>query len=97
MPLSTNDVKHIAKLARLYLTEAEIDEYKDQLSSILEYVQKLQEVNTGDVPELQHSLDVINVFREDVIEECAEDARKRAIENFSSRNGDLLETQSVWM
>lgn len=95
--LSTSDVKHIAKLSRLHLTDAEIEQYKDQLSSILEYVQKLQEVNTDNVLELQHALDVTNVFREDVVEGCDSDTRDRALENFSSRNGDLLETQSVWM
>lgn len=95
--LSTSDVEHIAKLARLHLTDDEIEQYKEQLSSILDYVQKLQEVNTDDVPELQHSLNITNVFRDDVVEETDPEMRKLALENFSSKNGDLLEIQSVWM
>lgn len=96
MPLSTDDVKNIAKLARLHLTNMEIEQYKEQLSSILDYVTKLQEVNTDDVPELQHALDVTNVYREDIEESCDEKTRQLALDNFSLRNEDLLEVQSVF-
>ncbi len=96
MPLSNNDVKYIAKLARLNVTETEVEEFSEQLSSILDYVAKLQEVNTDNVPELQHALDVENVFRDDIIEQSDESTRISAIENFSNSNGNLLEVQSVF-
>ncbi len=90
------DIKHIAKLARLYLIEEEAETYKNQLGSILEYVDKLQELNTDDVPELQHAIEVTNVFREDVVEGCDPDVRERALNNFSNRKEDLLQVQAVF-
>jgi aspartyl-tRNA(Asn)/glutamyl-tRNA(Gln) amidotransferase subunit C len=90
------NIKHIAKLARLYITEEEAETYKNQLGSILEYIDKLQELNTDDVPELQHAIEVINVFRQDVVEECDADVRRRALENFSNRKEDLLQVQAVF-
>lgn len=96
MSLLTEEIKHIAKLSRLSLTDEEIEQFKNQLGSILAYVQKLQEVNTDDVPELQHALHVTNVFRADAEEACDPDVRKRAIENFSNRSENLLEVQAVF-
>jgi len=96
MPLSNDDVKYIAKLARLHINDDEVEQFSEQLSSILEYVTKLQEVNTDDVSELQHALDVSNVFRDDIEEQSDESTRKGAIKNFSNSNGDLLEVQSVF-
>lgn len=96
MSLTSDEIRHIAKLSRLHLTETEVEQYKNQLGSILEYVSKLQELNTDDVPELQHAIEVTNVFREDVEEGCELDVRKRALDNFSDRNGDLLQVQAVF-
>lgn len=50
MPLSIKQVEHIAKLARLELTEAQTSRYRDQLEAILNHVAKLQELDTTDVP-----------------------------------------------
>mgnify|MGYP006303092283 CR=1 FL=1 len=58
-------VRKVAKLARLDLGEQEIVEFTDQLSAILEYMEKLDEVDTEDVEPLAHCLPVSNVFRED--------------------------------
>lgn len=90
------DIKHIAKLARLHITAEEAATYNDQLGSILEYVNKLQELNTDDVPELQHVMNATNVFREDVVEGCDSSVREKALENFSNRKEDLLQVQSVF-
>ncbi len=62
-------VKKVAKLARLELTDAEIDEFTGQLAAILEYVQKINLLNTQDVEPLAHCLPVSNVFREDAVKE----------------------------
>lgn len=50
MPLSPQEVEHIAKLARLELTDAQKTRYREQLEAILEHVAKLQELDTKDVP-----------------------------------------------
>jgi aspartyl-tRNA(Asn)/glutamyl-tRNA(Gln) amidotransferase subunit C len=49
MPLSLQEVEHIAKLARLELTEAEIYRYRDQLSAILDHVAQLQKLDTASI------------------------------------------------
>ncbi len=96
MKFTREEVLKIAKLARLHLEEADIQMYQDNLGSILGYVEKLQELNTDDVPEFQHAAGSVNVFREDVIEHCDEEVRRRAVENFTAREGDLLKVQAVF-
>ena len=50
MSLSLKDVEHIAKLARLQLTDEQKERYRGQLSTILEHIAKLQELDTQNVP-----------------------------------------------
>lgn len=92
---TTDDVKKIAKLSRLHITEEETKQYQEKLGSILEYVNQLQEVDTTGVPELQHAVAVENVFRSDE-SSCDPEERARAVEMFSARKGDLLEVQAVF-
>lgn len=61
--------KKVAKLSRLDLTENEIEEFSAQLNAILEYVEKMNELNTDDVQPLAHCLPVSNCFREDIVKE----------------------------
>lgn len=96
MKLSKEEVVGIAKLSRLHIEEEDLAQYQEDLGSILGYVEKLQELNTDDVPEFQHAAGGTNVFRDDVVEECDSDTRDRAVENFSEREGDLLKVQTVF-
>jgi aspartyl-tRNA(Asn)/glutamyl-tRNA(Gln) amidotransferase subunit C len=50
MPLTQQEVEHIAKLARLELTEEELARYREQLSAILAHVAQLQKLDTADIP-----------------------------------------------
>ncbi len=88
------DVKKIAKLSRLHITEEETEQYREKLGSILEYVQQLQIVDTTGIPEFQHAVVMENVFRSDE-PRCDPDERERAMKMFSARKGDLLEVQAV--
>ena len=63
--ISLDEVRHIAKLARLKLTEAEALLYRKDLNSILQYVETLQELNTDSVKPMSHVLPVTNVWRDD--------------------------------
>lgn len=65
--ISTDDVKHVAKLARLELTEEETEKYSKQLGDILKYVEQMNEVDTTDVEPMPHAIPVYNVMREDVV------------------------------
>ena len=65
--ISTDDVKHVAKLARLELTDEEIDKYSKQLDDILKYVEQMNEVDTTGIEPMPHAIPVYNVMREDVV------------------------------
>lgn len=66
MKISKKEVEHVAKLARLELPEAEKDRLTDQLSNILTYVEKLNELDTTGVEPTAHVLDIKNVMRDDI-------------------------------
>ena len=63
--ISKDDIKKLAELARIHLTEKEEKELEKDLSSILGYVEKLKEVDVSNVPEMTHATDSKNVFRAD--------------------------------
>jgi aspartyl-tRNA(Asn)/glutamyl-tRNA(Gln) amidotransferase subunit C len=65
MSLSPQEVRWVAHLARLDLTEAELVKMTSQLAAIVEYVDQLARVDTENVEPLAHALAVHNVFRED--------------------------------
>jgi aspartyl-tRNA(Asn)/glutamyl-tRNA(Gln) amidotransferase subunit C len=65
MSLSLQEVKDVAQLARLELTEDELAAMTRQLGSILDYIGQLQQLNLDGVEPLAHALDVHNVFRDD--------------------------------
>jgi len=67
MKLSREEVLHIARLARLGLTDAEVDKLGEQLSNILENFEILQQVDTSGVPPTAQSIDLQNVMRRDEI------------------------------
>jgi len=62
------NVKHIAKLARLGITEQEEEKFQKELSSILDYVGELNKIDTEGVEPMSGGTDLINVFREDEAE-----------------------------
>lgn len=66
--IAPDDVRHVARLARLALDEPQLARLTGQLESILEYVAKIQQVDTAGVEPMAHALPMHNVFREDVVE-----------------------------
>ncbi len=65
--ISKEDVKHVAKLARLELTEEETEKYSKQLGEILKYVEQMNEVDTTGIEPMPHAIPVYNVMREDIV------------------------------
>ena len=65
MKLSREQVLHIARLARLGLTEAEVNRLSEQLSNILENFEALQQIDTGNVPPTAQSITLQNVMKSD--------------------------------
>jgi len=66
MSLTKEEVIHIAKLARLELADAEIERYQHQLSSILDYADRLKELDTSVIPPTSSVLPARSRFREDI-------------------------------
>ena len=65
MPITREQVLHVASLAHLDLTEAEVEKFGEQLNAILEAVSKVSELDLADVPPTSHPLDLVNVWSED--------------------------------
>ena len=65
MAITREQVLHVAKLARLALTEDELERLEGQLGAILEAVGKVSELDLDDVPPTSHPLDLVNVFADD--------------------------------
>ena len=69
MQLTIQEVDHISELAKLELSDIEKEQYREQLSSILEYVAMLQNLNTDDIPPTASVLPERSVLRNDVIQQ----------------------------
>ena len=65
--ISREDVAHLGRLARLELTESELDDYSVQLDLILQSVARISEVAADDIPPMSHPSPMVNVFRDDVV------------------------------
>ena len=61
------DVEHVARLARLELTDAELDASTEQLEAILEHAEDVAALDLADVPPTSHPLPLVNVLRPDVV------------------------------
>jgi aspartyl-tRNA(Asn)/glutamyl-tRNA(Gln) amidotransferase subunit C len=79
MKLEKQDIEHIAKLARIDLTEDELKKYGSQLSGILNYIEQLQEVDVKGIEPTAQVTGLADVFREDVIREWDADEREAAL------------------
>ena len=65
--ITVKDVEHVAKLARLELTEAEKEKFTKQLGDVLKYVEQMTEVDTTNVKPMAHAFDIVNVMRDDKV------------------------------
>jgi aspartyl-tRNA(Asn)/glutamyl-tRNA(Gln) amidotransferase subunit C len=86
-------VRKVAKLSRLDLSDAEVEEFAGQLSAILEYVAKMNELDTTDVEPLAHCLPISNVFREDCVKESL--GTKKTLANAPQRDGEFFKVPKI--
>ena len=93
MKISREEVLHIARLARLGLTDEEVDRFSGQLSSLLEHFEALQQVDTAGVPPTAQSVDLQSVMRDDLVRPSfpAEDI----LTNAPRREGDWFRVRAV--
>jgi aspartyl-tRNA(Asn)/glutamyl-tRNA(Gln) amidotransferase subunit C len=93
MRLSREEVLHIARLARLGLTEADVDKFREQLSNILENFEALQQVDTTDIPPTAHTVAIQNVIRDD--EATASLPPDEILANAPKKEGDCFRVRAV--
>ncbi|HZY90108.1 MAG TPA: Asp-tRNA(Asn)/Glu-tRNA(Gln) amidotransferase subunit GatC [Gemmataceae bacterium] len=93
MALTLEEVRWVAHLARLELTDAELATMTRQLAAIVEYVDQLREVNTEGVEPLAHALETQNVFRAD--EPAPSLPADEALANAPDRRGDFYGVPAV--
>ena len=93
--LDTQQLDHLAHLARLELTSEEKAKFAPQLSSVLGYFEKLKEVDTAGIEPLSQSIELENVARPDEVRECESGIRDKILKNFPHTSGDYLKTNKI--
>lgn len=93
MAFTEKDVEKLAALARIELTPEEKKKFGEQISSILDYVDQIQEVDTSKVKETSHLKGLANAFRKDEKSEYKE--IKKIIDQFPEKAGNLNKTKAV--
>ena len=85
--ISRAEVAHLARLARLDVTDEELDVFSGQLDVILSSIARISEVAAADIPPTSHSVPLTNVLREDVVTDCLsrEDALSGAPDSAEDR------------
>ena len=86
MKITPEEVQHVAKLARLDLTDNEVVRMTGQLDAILSYVAKLDELDTTGVALTTHTQQVVNAFRDDEVRSSL--PRELALSNAPEQNGE---------
>ena len=91
--IERKDVEHVARLARLALTDAELEKMRDQLNGILAYIEKLNELDTSSVEPTSHAVPMVNVMRDDVEGACL--PREEALGNAPDRAGEFFRVPRI--
>lgn len=93
MPLSHEQVRHIAELAKLALTDEEVERYAHQLSDVLAWAEALQRLDTDSISPTAQVLDLRNVTRPDVVRPSLSPAEVLA--NAPRRDGDHFRVKPI--
>ncbi|MBI4304549.1 MAG: Asp-tRNA(Asn)/Glu-tRNA(Gln) amidotransferase subunit GatC [Chloroflexi bacterium] len=93
MGLSREEVLHIAVLARLGMTEADVDKFREQLSNILENFEVLKQVDTTNIPPTAQSIDLQSVMRDDEVAPSL--PQNKVLANAPRREGNFFRVKAV--
>jgi len=91
--LTREQVEKVSLLARLRLSDAELDQMTEQMGAIVEYVELIGEVDVSDVEPMAHVADVDNVFREDETRPSL--PREQALANAPNRDDECYRVPAV--
>jgi aspartyl-tRNA(Asn)/glutamyl-tRNA(Gln) amidotransferase subunit C len=95
MKITKKDVEHVARLARLALSEDEKERYTAQLESILEYIDALNKYDTANVPPTSHVLPMSNVWREDKAEPNRLGSQADILKNAPEAEGPYFKVKKI--
>ena len=93
MAISREEVKYIANLARIGLTEEEVAHFQGQLEGILEYIDQLKKVDISKTNAMAHVLDLKNVYRPDEVRPTL--APEKILKGAPSREGNFFKVPKV--
>jgi aspartyl-tRNA(Asn)/glutamyl-tRNA(Gln) amidotransferase subunit C len=93
MKLSLDEVRHVANLARLGLSDEELEAMASQLSSILEYIAKLERLDTGAIPPTAQVGELVDVMRDDEAEPSL--PREAALANALDREDGYFRVSAI--
>jgi aspartyl-tRNA(Asn)/glutamyl-tRNA(Gln) amidotransferase subunit C len=96
MMLSKSEVQKIASLARIEITDAEAEKYSKELSDILGFVEKLNEVDTDGIEPIAHITGAKNVIREDKVIEYSDEMKDGIINNFPEKKDRFDKVKAVF-
>jgi aspartyl-tRNA(Asn)/glutamyl-tRNA(Gln) amidotransferase subunit C len=91
--LSREEVLHVARLARLHLTEEEVERMRAQLDAILAYVDKLRELDVEGVEPTSHAVPLLDVMRDDALTPCL--SQEAALANAPDRAGEFFRVPRI--
>ncbi|MEM9805691.1 MAG: Asp-tRNA(Asn)/Glu-tRNA(Gln) amidotransferase subunit GatC [Cyanobacteria bacterium P01_D01_bin.56] len=91
--IDLEQVRKVALLARLDLTEAEEQQFTEQLSGILDYVQQLDELNTEDIEPTTRAIELSNITRQDELDTFAD--RESILDNAPEREDDFFKVPKI--
>jgi len=91
--ITKREVEHVARLARLELSEGEKEVFTKQLNNILAYVEKLNELDTKDIEPTSHVLPIKNVFKEDKVKEAL--PREKALSNAPDKTAEFYRVPKI--
>ena len=93
--IEKKEIKHIADLARLGLTEKELESMQKNFSSILDYIETLKEADISSIEKAFSKRGIKNITREDTQKETSEDERNKLIDMFPETKNNYLKTKKV--
>ena len=93
MGIKKEDVKYVARLARLKLKGKEIDYLESQLGNIIDYIGQLKEVDTSNVEPTSHALSIQNVFRKDIVKSSLK--KEDVLKNAPSKEEGLFKVPRI--
>ena len=93
--LTREEILHIATLARIGLEEKDIEKYQNELSEILDYFKKLEELDTDGVEPIGHITGMQNVFRSDNQEDFGSLGKENILKNVPENKDNYIKVKSV--